>query len=115
MPVDPIMPVEADDMPEPQTKDYTPQMALTSMFLQLFNMSMGQMPYATILQNRNGDKIKLIDLVHFVESHVSAIKINELEDVIGFIAYAPFQNVRSLMEIIDNKERHSELWAPVTE
>lgn len=114
MPVDPITPVvPVDDMPEPETKDYVPQVVLTPLFHQLFGIAIGQMPYATILTNHNQDKIKLIDLVHFVEAHTTSIAVNELEEIIGFIAYAPFQNVRTMMEIIDNKERHSELWRPL--
>lgn len=109
-----IKPIDAD-MPAPETKDYIQYLKLTPVFISLLENTLGQLPYATILSNRNNDKIKLIDLVSFIETKHEKISINELEEALTFIGNAPFKYVRPLMEIVDNKERHHELWSLTTE
>lgn len=101
------------DMPEPATESYEPKLALNGRFMQLFNQAVGQMPYATILTNKADEKMELINLVRFVEAKHNSISIPELNTVISYIATAPFQYVRPLMEMIDDKARQALLWTPV--
>ena len=103
------------DMPEPETHSYDPKLRLHDTFMNLFEQAVGQMPYATVLINKSNEKLELINLVRFIEQHKDGITIPELNTVISYIATAPFQFVRPLMEIIDNKSRQSILWSPVTE
>lgn len=109
--LDSIAPIDAD-MPEPETKDYTPTYKLMPTFMVLIENTLGQLPYATILTNRKNDRIKLIDLVKFIEAKQALMTVNELEEVLAFIGNGPFRYVRPLMEMVDNKERHNELWQP---
>lgn len=101
------------DMPEPVTENYEPQLKLNQLFMNLFNEATGQMPYATVLTNKTGEKIELINLVRFVEQKQASISVNELNTVISYIATAPLQYVRQLMEIIDDKSRQHILWTAV--
>ena len=64
------------DMPEPETKTYDNLIRCTAKFMQLFNQVVGELPYATILKNSNGDQLKLIDLVKYVETKKDRIERN---------------------------------------
>jgi len=108
-------------MPLPETAEYKEVrgnaednrlLAPTIKFYKLFEDCMGKLPYASILKNGNNDQIKLVDLIRFVESKNSTgITIKEMNTVISFVATAPLEYVRPLMEIIDSKERQQELWS----
>lgn len=99
------------DMPKPQTDDYKPMFKLTQTFMSLFTQALGNMPYSTIITNNQGEKIKLIDLVRFIEAKRDNINLDELNTVIGFIAGAQFKYVRPLMELVENAESQKTLWA----
>ena len=104
------------DMPEPATKDYSSneqKFKCTDKFMKLFGECIGNMPYATQLSNAQGGQIRLIDLVSFVEKNYQAITADELNTIIGFLAYTEFKYVRPLMEIVEKKDRQSELWEPI--
>lgn len=81
----------------------------------LLNQSVGTMPYSTILTNGSNEKIKLIDLVRFIEVKQNSINIDELNTVVSFIASAQFKYVRSLMEVVENTEAQKNLWVEITE
>lgn len=109
------------DMPLPETADYKQPNSYnelnertllpTAKFFKLFNDCLGKLPYATILKNSNNDQIKLIDLIRFIESKTSdGMKVKEMNTVMSFVATAPLEFVRPLMEIVDSKERQGELW-----
>ena len=107
------------DMPLPETKEYgNPQQANldailvpTIKFYELFNECLGKLPYATILKNQANDQIKLTDLFRYVESKThEGLMVREMNTIISFIATAPFEFVRPLMEIIENPKRQVELW-----
>ena len=107
------------DMPLPETKEYgAPQQANqdamlvpTVKFFELFNGCLGKLPYATILKNQNNDQIKLTDLFRYVESKTrEGIMVKEMNTIISFIATAPFEYVRPLMDIIEDPKRQVELW-----
>lgn len=99
------------DMPAPETKDYEQLLMLTPKFIELFYQAIGEMPYVTILKNKQNNAIKITDLAKFIDlKSDKGLTLTELQTVIGFLSNAPFKFVRPLMEIIDNKERQSELW-----
>ena len=101
------------DMPQPETKDYEQQIKLTDKFMTLFAESTGTMKYATTLSNSAGNKIKLVDLVRFVESKKDSMSIAELNTIIGFLANIEFKYIRPLMELVETKEGQAELWGAV--
>lgn len=108
-----------EDMPVPETKDYTEglrelqiKFKLEPKFNKMFNNAFLSMPYTTILTNTEGDQIKLIDLIRYVESR-PVMTQEELETVVGFIASGPIRNVRDLMLIIENTENQNQLWTLV--
>lgn len=116
------------DMPKPETEEYKNQQSSddnrlllpTVKFFELFKECMGKLPYATVLKNPNNDQIKLTDLMKFVEVKVLGIPneniapvgitIKEMNTIISFVASAPFEYVRPLMEIVESRERQQELW-----
>ena len=101
-----------EDMPEPETKSYddTKYVLCTDKFMNLFLETVGSLPYATVLKNQEGDQIKLVDLVRYVESKRNRIALNEMNRIISFIANLDFKHARPLMEIVENKSAHRELW-----
>ena len=110
---DDIIMDEESAMPQPESKSYEQTFKLTEKFMGLFNTCVLDMPYASTLQNQQGNKIKLIDLVKFTEAKKDGIALNDLNTILAFIASAPFKYVRPLMEIVESKERQHELFYPV--
>lgn len=107
------MPKASDaDMPEPETNDYTPEYKLTPMFMNLFNRAVGDMQYSTVLKNNTGEKVKLIEIVKFIEIKRDKITQDELNIVIQFLAGAQFKYVRDLMEIVEQPSKQYLLWTP---
>ena len=95
------------DMPQPETREYE------QLIMVLFNEATGAMKYATTLSNTAGNKIKLVDLVRFVEAKKDSMNINELNTIIGFLANIEFKYIRPLMELVESKEGQAELWVGV--
>lgn len=98
------------DMPPPETKDYDKHMKCTDKFMTLFYNVVGTLPYASILKNGQGDSIKLIDLVKYVETKKDYIPINEIDKIISFIANVEFNKARPLMELMESAESQKELF-----
>lgn len=103
------IPTDAD-MPQPETADYTLTYKLTNLFMNMFAKAVGDMPYSKILTNQSEERIKLVDIVKFVELKKNSITIDELNIVIGFLASAEFKYVRDLMEIIEQQSKQHLLW-----
>ena len=101
------------DMPQPETREYEQLIRLTDKFMVLFNEATGAMKYATTLTNTAGNKIKLVDLVRFVEAKKDSMNISELNTIIGFLANIEFKYIRPLMELVESKEGQAELWVGV--
>lgn len=105
------------DMPEPDTKDYEADSSTNNIvlkptwqFYKLFTKCTDRLPYASILQNSKGDKIKLIDLIHFVEAKETGMTVSEMDVVISFLANCKMEYVKDLMEVIENQELQGKLW-----
>lgn len=98
------------DMPPPETKSYDKHMKCTDKFMTLFYNVVGTLPYASILKNGQGDSIKLIDLVKYVEAKKDRIPINEIDKIISFIANVEFNKARPLMELMESAESQKELF-----
>ena len=98
------------DMPEPATRKIETFLRLTPRFFELLNQSVGALPYNTVLESREQGKIKLNDLVKFLETHQNKLTINEVNTAIGFVACGPYIIVRPLMEVVESREKQSELW-----
>ena len=113
--IDPEMIVMDDDsdMPEPETKVYENVVKCTPKFIHLFNQVVGDLPYATILKNSNGEQIKLIDLAKYVEQKHDRILVEEIDKIIAFIANLGFKYARPLMEVIESPEGQRTLWQKV--
>lgn len=102
------------DMPEPKTAEYKVALKLNDTFMTLFNQAIGKMPYSSIMTNNNNEKIKLIDIVRFIEVKKDNISVDEMNTVIGFIASAPFKYVRPLMEIVEDASKQKTLWDEIS-
>ncbi len=113
--IDPEMIVMDDDsaMPEPETKSYGDLIRCTPKFMKLFNDVVGHLPYASILSNSNGDQIKLIDMVKYVEARKDSFPASEMDKIISFISNLEFKYARPLMEVIENKEGQRTLYEKV--
>ena len=98
------------DMPLPQAKDYAQMLKCKPLFVELFNETIGHMPYASILKNQNNEQIKLIDLVRYVEAKKDSMEITEMDKIISFIANLDFKYARKLMEKIENQSQQKELF-----
>lgn len=112
------------DMPLPETAEYGSNkvdenkiLLPTVKFYELFKECMGKLPYATVLKNSNNNQIKLIDLIKFVEIKTSVgLTIKEMNTILSFVATAPMEFVRPLMEIVESgnragePNRQGELW-----
>lgn len=103
------------DMPEPETKSYEQFVKCTPKFMTLFMDTMGKLPYASVLKNANGEQIKLIALVKFVETHADKISINDMNHIVSFIAGLEFRYSRQLMEEIESQDGQRTLWELVEE
>lgn len=115
VPNEPMMLDDDSDMPEPETKSYEQYIKCTDKFMTLFMDTMGKLPYASVLKNNNGEQIKLIALVKFVESHANRISIADMNHIVSFISGLEFRYARTLMEEIENPEGQKTLWTIVTE
>lgn len=109
-PNDIIIEDDDSDMPEPETKDYDQYIKCTDLFMELFMETVGKLPYASVLKNNNGEQIKLISLVKYVEMNKDKIRVDEMNRIVSWIANLEFRLSRPLMEIIENQERQKELW-----
>jgi len=85
-------------------------MKCTDKFMELFHNVISTLPYASILKNGQGDSIKLIDLVKYMETKKDCIPINEIDKVISFIANIEFSKARPLMELMESAETQSQLF-----
>lgn len=111
-PEDIIIEDDDSDMPTPESKVYDTKkyVKCTETFMKLFNNTVGVLPYATILKNQDGDQIKLIDVVKYVETKKDCIALDEMNRIVSFIANLEFKYARPLMEVIENKSMHKDLW-----
>lgn len=103
------------DMPEPETKSYEQYIKCTDKFMQMFMEMMGKLPYASVLKNNKGEQIKLISLVSFVEKNSEKMSVNDMNQIVSFIAGLEFRISRPLMEIIESKDGQPTLWQLVNE
>ena len=77
----------------------------------LFNKCVGTLPYGTIMTNPDGAKMRLVDFVRFIEQKKDKIAVDEMNNFISYIAQLDFNHARPLMEVVENKEQQSTLWA----
>ena len=98
------------DMPKPETKVYKKYLRVSDKFMRLFEKCVGGLPYDSIIRNKEGGTYRLIDFVRFIEAHKDKMAVDDMNVAISYIAQMDFSKVRSLMEIIEDKNRQPELW-----
>lgn len=99
------------DMPAPETQSYEQVLKYTPKFVDLFMEAIGDMPYSSILENSEGNTIKISDLARFIKvKQPNGLSIKEMNTIINFISGAPFKYVHNLMGMIENKQLQTELW-----
>lgn len=98
------------DMPEPETKEYVQYIRCTDKFMELFYEAVGKLPYASVLKNNNGEQIKLISLVKYVETNKDKISVTDMNHIVSWIANLEFRVSRPLMEIIESQDGQKALW-----
>lgn len=103
---------EDDDsmMPQPETKEYKRYLKVTPKFKELFYKCVNTMPYNTIIENAEGKRQKLSAFVKYVETNWEKIAVEDMNNVLSYIARMNFQNARPLMEIVENSEMQGILW-----
>ena len=99
------------DMPQPETKEYKKYLKCTNIFLRMVRDTVGTLPYNTTLKNADGDQIRLTDFMRFIEAKKDKMDIDEMNTLIGYIAHQPYNCVHTLMEIVDQKDKQSQLWS----
>lgn len=98
------------DMPEPRTHEFQNYFKLSEHCLDIIDRTYKQLPYNTVLGPANGDQIKLNQLLGFVEEHKDALTINELNQIIRFMAYAPYSVAKEFMYHVESEQLQQELW-----
>lgn len=98
------------DMPKPETKVYKKYLKVTDKFMRMFNQCVGQLPYNTVVRNKEGGTYRLVDIVRFIEQHKDKMAVDDMNVAISYISGMDFNRARPLMEIIENRERQPELW-----
>ena len=106
-----VMDDDDSDMPTPETKTYKRYLKCSDKFMSLINECLGNLPYNYVMVNKEGQRIRLIDFVHFIEGRKDKIEIDEMNNFIGYIAELPLKYARPLMEIIENKDQQGVLWS----
>ena len=99
------------DMPQPETKVYKKYLRVTDKFMQLFGRCVGELPYDSIIRNKEGGTYRLIDFVRFIENHKDKMAVDDMNVAISYLAQMDFSKARPLMEIIEDKTRQYELWS----
>ena len=98
------------DMPEPATREIKQFLKLSDKFFEYLGNTVGRLPYNHILEGPGVGRIKLTDLVKFLETNRDKLTANEVNTACSFIACAPYNLVRPLMEVIESPEKQGELW-----
>jgi hypothetical protein len=98
------------DMPKPETKVYKKYLKVTDKFMRMFNQCVGQLPYDTVVRNKEGGTYRLVDFVRFIEQHKDKMAVDDMNVAISYISGMDFNRARPLMEIIETRERQPELW-----
>lgn len=103
------------DMPAPQTKTYRKYLKCTKKFITLFDNAIATLPYTTVLKNEGGETMRAADLLRFVENNSQKITVEDMNKIISYIASLEIRRARPLMEVVEKKDKQSELWTLVEE
>lgn len=104
--------LESDDieMEKPQTKEYKQYLVLTDKLIDLLNTTLGALPYNTIFGLPTGQRMRMADILKFVNDNREKMQINDMNQIIAFLATAPYNRIKPLMEYIEDKNKQTELW-----
>lgn len=108
--MDEQVPADDADMPEPATREIQAFLKLSDKFFEYLTNTVGRLSYNYILEGPGVGRIKLTDLVKFLETNRDKLTANEVNTACSFIACAPYNLVRPLMEVIESPEKQGELW-----
>lgn len=108
------MPVQDTEKYEPMDQSQEEQKAptrlkLTQEFFDKLNSTLGQMPYNTVLGTPE-KHIKLESLIKFLKENAEGVLIDDMNQIINFIMYAPYNVVSPLAEDLSSQEGQSKLW-----
>lgn len=107
--IDPVTSSD-EDMPEPKTKSYDQYLVLSDTFMNLVQTCFGNMPYNSVFHNNIGQQMKMSDLMTYLDKNRLHCGINEMNQCITFMASAPYNKVKPLMEYIEDNKKQEELW-----
>lgn len=98
------------DMPEPATREIKQFLKLSDKFFEYLNNTVGKLPYNYILEGPGVGRIKLVDLVKFLETNRDKLTVNEVNTACSFLACSPYNLIRVMMEVIESEDRQKEMW-----
>ena len=99
------------DMPEPATREIKTFLKLSDKFFEYLGNTVGRLSYNYILEGPGVGRIKLADLIKFLETNRDKLTVNEVNTACSFIACAPYNLVRPMMEVIESQEHQGEMWS----
>ena len=106
-----VTPEEYTETSEKTEQKPAPKVIPTKLFNQMLHNCLGKLPYSSTTSDGNGGQLKVIDLLRFFEGHMEdGLSVDEMNAFITYIANLPLDVVRPLMEIVENSNRHNELW-----
>lgn len=81
----------------------------------MFDNAIATLPYTTVLKNEAGETMRAADLLKFVEKNSNKITVEDMNKIISYVASLEIRRARPIMEIVEQKEKQSELWTLVEE
>lgn len=101
---------ELDDMPEPKVKKYQKVCVLSEKFKEVINATLGSLGYAQIIGVPQ-QHYQVSQLFKRLDELKYRVPVQEMNNIIGLIALAPYNVVKPFMELVENPQLQTTLWA----
>ena len=100
---------QVDGTAQSQTAQPQEKLKLKPLFMELVAKTLGTLPFNTTLGDP-GRYVKLSQLIEFFENNKESIPVTEMNALIQFMTYAPYNIIKPFMDYILVPEKQSELW-----
>lgn len=100
---------QVDGTAQSQTAQPQEKLKLKPLFLEFVAKTLGTLPFNTTLGDV-GRYVKLNQLIEFFEKNKDGIPVSEMNSLIQFITYAPYNVIKPFMDYILTPEKQAELW-----
>lgn len=98
-----------DEMPEPQTKVYEKYIRVKPKFIDMLKKSIGTLGYNQNIGTPD-TQIKVNQLFKIIEENGDKMGVNEMNQFITLISFAPWNLINPLMKAIETPEGQLDLW-----